>query len=137
MFHISSLFPIKDSIPKLHRSSVVYRYTCSGCNAAYIGKTMHHLLTRADEHHGISSYTGKTLQTQTHSSIRNHCHQTGHPFTYDAFNIISSARSGFELFIKESLVIHTSKPDLNNTLSYFAIKLMKSICMKNHHLACT
>ena len=121
--HISSLFPNKDRIPTLHRSSVVYNYKCSSCNAAYIGKTMRHLLTRADEHHGISSHTGKTLQTQLHSSIRNHCQQTSHPFSYDNFNIISSARSDFELSIKESLWIHNNRPNLNNTTSSFPIKI--------------
>ena len=36
---ISSCFNFKDKIPKSLMSGVIYKYTCAGCNACYIGST--------------------------------------------------------------------------------------------------
>ena len=49
----------KDKIPSNVRSHLLYRYTCSGCNATYIGKTRRHYLVRVFEHLGISLRTHK------------------------------------------------------------------------------
>ena len=103
--HVSLSFPNKDYIPYFHRSSLVYKYTCGSCNAAYIGNTSRHLQTRVDEHHGISSHTGQPIYTSLHSS-REHCHQTGHDFKSDYFTVLTSARTNTDLLTKESLQIH-------------------------------
>ena len=39
-------------IPKLKRSSVVYKISCLDCSSFYIGKTKRHLNTRIQEHMG-------------------------------------------------------------------------------------
>ena len=114
---IASFFPNKDFIPHLHRSSLVYKYTCGSCNAAYIGKTSRHLQTRVDEHHGISSHTGLPSYSPTFSSIRDHCHQTGHDFKTEHFKIISTATTNMDLLTKESILIHHHLPKLNNSLT--------------------
>ena len=36
--NISRLFHVKDATPRVLKSKVVYRYSCAGCNAGYIGK---------------------------------------------------------------------------------------------------
>ena len=41
---IENFFPLKDRIPKNVCSHVVYKYSCSGCQASYIDKTSRHLL---------------------------------------------------------------------------------------------
>ena len=38
-FKIKNLIIIKDCVPRLLRSCVVYRYTCTRCNTVYIGET--------------------------------------------------------------------------------------------------
>ena len=40
----------KDKIPKTYQSSVVYEFTCPGCNSRYIGITDRCLYTRTKEH---------------------------------------------------------------------------------------
>ena len=39
---------MKDEIPKLMKSYVVYQFNCPGCNDSYIGKTERNLCTRAE-----------------------------------------------------------------------------------------
>ena len=41
---------MKDQIPKLMKSYVVYQFDCPGCNDSYIGKTERNLCTRTEEH---------------------------------------------------------------------------------------
>ena len=41
---------MKDQIPKLMKSYVVYQFNCPGCNASYIDKTERNLCTRTEEH---------------------------------------------------------------------------------------
>ncbi len=40
----------KDRIPFLSNSGVIYKYTCPGCNSAYIGKTENTLFNRTKQH---------------------------------------------------------------------------------------
>ena len=44
-FNLKRLFTFKERQNKLHRSSVVYRITCS-CKSTYIGQTSRNLITR-------------------------------------------------------------------------------------------
>ena len=41
---------MKDQIPKLMKSYVVYQFDCPGCHDSYIGKTEPNLCTRTEEH---------------------------------------------------------------------------------------
>ena len=50
---ISSLLRYKDCFPSLLCSSVLYKFSCSGCNATYYGKNSMNLLIRCNEHLGI------------------------------------------------------------------------------------
>ena len=49
-FKVGDLFSVKDAIPKLLKSFVLYKFVCPGCNACYVGETTHHLSTRVEEH---------------------------------------------------------------------------------------
>ena len=40
----------KDKIPFLSNSGVIYRYTCPGCNSAYVGKTESTMFNRTKQH---------------------------------------------------------------------------------------
>ena len=41
---------MKDQIPKLMKSYVVYQFNCPSCNDSYIGKTERNLCIRTEEH---------------------------------------------------------------------------------------
>ena len=61
----------KDVTPKEFCSSVVYKFTCPGCHASYIGKTDRNLSTRILEH----------TKPHTNSELFNHinsCHNFQH-----------------------------------------------------------
>ena len=41
---------MKDQIPKMMKSYVVYQFNCPSCNDSYIGKTERNLCIRTEEH---------------------------------------------------------------------------------------
>ena len=75
-FKIGSFFNYKDRLPLCSRSSVVYKFNCSLCEAMYGGSTSRTLFIRTAEHRGISSRTGRRLAVppiQLLDSIRKRC----------------------------------------------------------------
>lgn len=48
--NIKKLFGVKDPIPTGLRSRVIYKFTCAGCSARYVGGTNSLLSTRIREH---------------------------------------------------------------------------------------
>ena len=71
-----SFFQYKDRFPSLVCSNVVYKFTCSGCNANYYCKTNRNLLIHCNEYLGINR-NGRKLAKSSPSSIRDHVEQTG------------------------------------------------------------
>ena len=49
-FKIKSRVGIKDPIPTVLRSRVIYKVSCAGCSARYIGETNRHFATRIRKH---------------------------------------------------------------------------------------
>ena len=49
-FKLGSMFSVKDLVPLDLRSRVVYKSSCAGCNACYIGEISRHLQTHVREH---------------------------------------------------------------------------------------
>lgn len=47
---LSKSFQIKDSIPKILQSNLVYQVNCSNCESTYIGKTERQAFRRFNEH---------------------------------------------------------------------------------------
>ena len=83
-FKVYDLFSVKDGIPKLLKSFVVYRFVCPGCSACYIDETTRHLSTRIKEH----------LEKDKKSHIFKHLyenHNCKSLSTPDCFQIINSA----------------------------------------------
>ena len=56
-FRIRNLFSYKDHIVDKLKLRVIYEYTCSNCNARYIGSAKRHFFSRIQEHLGNSIYT--------------------------------------------------------------------------------
>ena len=54
-FKIGNLFGVKDPIPGRLRLRVVYKFTCAGCNACYVGKTSQHFSTCVCEHLAVDT----------------------------------------------------------------------------------
>ena len=82
-----------------------------------MGKTTPHLGTRISEHLGVSYRTLLPLTSPPFSAIREHTldqYHQNYKITADQFKIMTSAQHESDLLIMESLIIKSSKPNLNN-----------------------
>ena len=102
---IGSFFNCKDSIPRFFQSYVVYQFTCTDCNACYIGKTRRHLKTRLEEHLG----NDKNWQISKHLQENPHCRQVSN---FDCFDVIDRDNSHFR-----------KKPILNKQIKHVTLTI--------------
>ena len=114
---LRNFFGFKDKIAHNVRSHLLYRYTCDSCNAIYIGKTRRHYGVRVLEHLGISLLTGKKYtfnpNNVNNTAVLNHINRTACIGKSENFRIIGSAKTDKLLCIKETLLIHKDKPQIN------------------------
>ena len=110
------MFNFKDVIPKDLQSNLVYQYSCSSCNATYIGKTQRRFKVRACELLGITPLTGKKVKTPKSSAIIEHLIFTEYDASFNDFKILTKETNGFKLLIKESLLIARDNPSLNKNI---------------------
>ena len=106
-FKVGNLFSVKGSVPKYLRSFVVYRFTCLGCNASYIGETIRHLTTRTKEHLETDSKSHIFKHLDTNRKCKELCNA-------ECFEVIDSATSSYRLKLKEAMYITWEKPSLTN-----------------------
>ena len=102
------------------RSHILYRYTCDGCNAIYIGKTRRHYKVRVFEHLGISLATHNKFtfnpNNNNNTAVLTHINQTAKcKGNENNFKIIGSAQNDRLLCIKETILIHKDKPKINTS----------------------
>ena len=116
-FRIGSFFHFKDVLPTTLCSSIVYSFTCSSCQAGYVGCTLRSLKTRFSEHVGQSVRTGRPIHNPPFSAIREHSEICKCGVSFSDFSILSHCNNRSDLKILESLYIHKLKPSLNNTVS--------------------
>ena len=90
---------MKDSLSRELRSRVIHKYTCPCFNARYIGETGRHFSTRVREH--LSSGTSSHFFEHIQSSER--CRQS---CSADCFEILDSARTKFQLKLKEAMHVN-------------------------------
>ena len=85
---LSSLFRLKDIIPKEISSHLVYKFTFSCCNATYYGESERHFFVRASEHLGTTPLTGKRVRNLKKSAIFDHILLNGHDASFEDFTIL-------------------------------------------------
>ena len=98
-FTIGRFFSCKDSIPKFHRSYIVYQFTCAGCKVCYIGETEYHLKTKFEESLGKD----RNSQILRHVQENSHCRQVS---KFDCFKVIDRVNSHFRLQVNEVMRIN-------------------------------
>ena len=115
----------KDRTPLLSHSSLVYRYSCPGCNASYIGKTESTLFNRTKEH----GWTDVKSAINKHFTNCTHWNEITDLFRIDGGEVdirqfqLSAVRenteilkrcdNGLKLAFHESLAIKEYAPELN------------------------
>ena len=93
---------LKTSVEKHLRSGVVYKVECARCQAAYVGQTSRHLLTRIKEHQKAPSPVAKHMQ------------ECGSEFTLEDTTILAyTTRGESQLLTLEALCIQETTPKLN------------------------
>lgn len=115
-YRLSSVFKFKDKIPDDLRSHILYKFSCTSCNAKYIGETTRHLKVRLSEHLALSYLTERNTKPDTTVStpVTKHCHGTNaHLNDPSSFKIVGQGQNEFCLRVKESLLIHKDQPSLN------------------------
>ena len=87
---IGSYFSVKERLPDLLCSNVIYHYRCDSedCESSYVGSTQRILQERISEHMGVSYRTGSQLTDPKYSSIREHSTDCSHPVQQESFHII-------------------------------------------------
>ena len=110
---LSSVFNFKDRLPAYLVSGVIYKYTCSSCNATYVGQTKRHTHHRFSEHAGCSPLSGKALTGQNSTAVRDHMLVCNTLVTRENFKILGADNNNIHLRIKEALFIMREKPCLN------------------------
>ena len=86
---------------------------CTNCSSFYVGKTKRHLQTRYSEH----------LDPRKQSAVKDHVITTGHDFQIDDVKVLATGRFDKELLIKESLIIKSLNPPLNENVSSYPLEL--------------
>ena len=98
---------LKPPVEKMLRSGVVYKITCSRCNACYVGQTSRHLLTRIREHR------------TTTGPVKKHLTECSAQLTDDDIEILkSTSRGEAHLLTLEALWINELKPGINTKEEY-------------------
>ena len=115
-FKVGDLFSVKESVPKYLRSFVVYRFTCPGCNASYIGETTHHLTMMIKEHLETDSKSHILKHLDTYRKCEELCNA-------ECFEVIDSATSSYRLKLKEVMHITWEKPSFNKHIKRVRISM--------------
>ena len=107
------------------RSSVVYPYNCDCCQQSYIGSTRLQMFVRCARHAGVSFRTNKPYSSPQYSTIRDHCHNSGHCFKFSNFSITDTCRtSDSDLRLLESIYINRLKPSLNRNQTAIPLNIV-------------
>ena len=115
-FKIGAWLSLKDPIPCGLRSRVVYKFSCAGCSACYVGETCRHFSTRVNEH----LTRDKASHIYKHLAAPDKCCSLYSP---SCFSILSQASIQTELRIKEAIYINLMKPSLNQQVKHVNLKL--------------
>ena len=125
-YKISNFFTVKDKIPSLVRSGIVYKFQCGGCNASYYGKTKRHFKVRICEHLGISRLTGKRVKGDDDSAIKEYLLFCNHLSDFKDFSILATNNNDFKFTLTESLLINRDHPPLNKSKQSLSSELFDS-----------
>ena len=105
-FNLTRLFTFKKRQNKLHRSSVVYRITCS-CKSTYIDQTSRNLITRLKNHDPTSP------NRQDTDVFKHLTDNPNHKIDFDKTEIMAQTNHWRKLLITQTLLIQKHNPILN------------------------
>ena len=113
---LSSFFKLKGSIPIHLRSHIIYKFQCSNSNIIYYCENEHHLKVRVGEHIGTFPLTGKRVNDNKKSFVKDHCFLSRHVCSFEDFTVLNYESHKFKRLIKEPLLVTKDKPLLNKQI---------------------
>ena len=116
------MFGVKDSVPNSLCSLVVYKFSCAGCGACYVGESARHFSTRVS---GAFIFRPQPPYRQTFEGFRV---LPGFLFGGLLFHLRLGPYS-FQLKIKEALRIEWERHSLNQQLKYFNLTLVVNVSL--------
>ena len=122
---VESFFAIKDKLPKMLLSGLVFQYKCAGFNATYYGKTKRHFEVRICEHLGISHVTERKVKIDNNKlmAIQQHILCCNYCPSFENFSILTRESNDFKLRMMESLLIARDKLILNKADSSLPLEI--------------
>ena len=116
---LSSFYKFKDSIPLYLLSYLIYKFQCNNCNITYYGETERYLKVRAREDVSACPLTGKRVNNNKKSSVKDHCILSGHVCSFEDFTVLDYKSHKFKVLIKESLLVNYNQ--FHNILRLFDV----------------
>ena len=98
---MSSFFKFKDSIPLHLRSHLIFEFQCSNCIITYYGETERYLKVRVGEHKSTSPLTGKRVNNNKKSYVKDHRLLSGHVCSFEDLTVLNYEPHKFKRLIKE------------------------------------
>ena len=102
---LASFFSTKDKIKDCLRSWVIYKFSCTGCESSYVGRTTRHVGVRFHEH----LYTDQSSHILKHLK-KSKCLKQCREMNENCFKIFDTAQTKFSL---KAMWLKWEKPDLN------------------------
>ena len=115
---ISSYFSSKDKMPSDLRARVVYKFSCAGCNACYVGQTTRYFDTRVHEHlHKQSQPSSVFKHLAANAQCKEACNTS-------CFEVIDTDTSSFRLEVKEAIHNEWLKPSINKQKQLLKLSIL-------------
>ena len=115
---ISSFFSTKDKMPSELRARVVYKFTCAGCTACYVGETTRHYNTRVHEHLYKKSQPSSVFK---HLDAKDDCRKACNE---NCFEIIDVDSSPYRLKVKEAIHNEWLQPNINKQKKLLKLSIL-------------
>ena len=116
LFKTGSLFSVKDVTPPEHKPSVVYLFSCTGCETSYVGETAKRYCDRVQEHLFTDKGSKVFQHLKSNVNCKNLCDTS-------SFKILDSARTDFQRKLKEAIHIEWRKPSLNKQVKHVILSI--------------
>ena len=118
---IGNLFQVKDFVPTMSKTHLIYKISCEACHASYVSKTINTL----NERFFCGSNSGHLHPAHMNSPLNIHSRENPrHKFNVDNIEILGQASYDDLLFTKESLHIQFEKPLLNSNIGTKTLSLL-------------
>ena len=107
---------MKDPIPQILTSGVVYKFHCGLYNESYYGECVRHLAVRSGEHIDISHVTNKRIKPAKDSAVCHHLLNCNYSPTFEDFSVLRQENKKYLLELKESRFTMRDIPSMNQNI---------------------